>query len=154
MAGHSFSTKKRKLPDGAYRSPTTSSGSRSLMLTAEMGDEVNINQVVSRIEYESEIPNEVFIRQRTSTYYGPKLLAGDTDQNEYLITSPGPDQELIIWKEVTNSRGKRIYWTRLAEIEAELSEPSKGYQICPQCNKPLKTAEHTRLAAIGQCQNV
>lgn len=154
MAGFTFSTTNDSEPDQGVRIPETDQSSKQLMLCGETQDEVGISTVEERLSDNLEIPDELIIKQRTNTYYGPKLLVISNSGKEHLITAPGPDSHLLLWAGNQNDRGNRRGWIKLAEVTAHLIDDKSRYHLCQQCNEPLQTADHQRLAAIGQCPNV
>lgn len=121
------------------------------MLAGERQDAVEIDELVRELVEGFTPPDKLMIIQRTETYFGPKLHLIDDAGDEYLLTAPGPDMDLCLWGSVTNDDGFKEYWEKRAEVRASLSEDQEGYHICPYCSKPLKTAEHERLAALGRC---
>jgi len=154
MSGFSFKTEGPQFEGEGVRKPVTKPESKRVMLTAERRDEIAVETVINTFQNGVEIPEKVSVRQRTNTYYGPKLLTIDGSGIEYLLTAPGPDSQLILWRENINGTGNRGSWARLAEIQATLTNNSSPYHLCHQCNQPLKSADHERLVAIGQCPNV
>ena len=154
MAGFTFSTKNNSEPEQGVRVPETDQSSKELMLRGETQDEVRISTVEEHLSDDFEVPEQVIIKQRTNTYYGPKLRAIANSGKEYLITAPGPDSHLLLWTGDLNNRGKSKGWIKLAEVTAHLVDDKSRYHLCQQCNEPLQTADHQRLAAIGQCPNV
>lgn len=154
MEGFAFQTEGPQFSGEGVRHPVTDTGSKSVMLTAERHDEITITSIEDAFRRDSPIPDTVTVQQRSNTYYGPKLQVVGDSGDVFLITAPGPDRYLYLWGENKNDRGERECWYRLAEIRASLSEDQGQYHLCHQCNEPLRTAEHERLAAIGQCPNV
>lgn len=154
MAGFAFSADGDHGTEEGFRHPTTDQGSKSVMLRAELQDEVEILAVERRISESYSVPDSVAIQQRTNTYYGPKLLAVAESGREYLLTAPGPDSDLLLWGEELHQQGGRTGWVKVAEIRGRLADDQGGYHLCHQCNEPLKTAEHQRLASMGQCPNI
>lgn len=154
MAGFVFSADGTNGGEEGLRHPKTDQGSKSVMLRGEIQDEIEILSVERKISEEHTVPESVAIRQRTNTYYGPKLLTVAESGGEYLLTAPGPDSHLLLWGEELHQHGGRTGWVKVAEIRGQFSEDQGGYHLCQQCNKPLKTADHQRLASMGQCPNI
>lgn len=133
--------------------PDTDSDSKTVMLTAERGDIINITQVLSQ-KGEFAIPDELEVIQQTETYYGPKLFtyASIEGQNRnFLLTAPGPNSQLRLWTEDLSSRGKREGWTEGAEVTASLAVEQPPYERCSECGEVIRTVEHERAALSGQC---
>lgn len=135
--------------------PITDSNSKQVMIAGERRDKIKIIDVVEIFDEEEILPDSLTVVRKLSTYYGPELmLYGEKngDQN-YLLTAPGPDSYLLLWKANTDSREIRRSYSVIAEVKAKLSENST-YELCPDCGQPFKTIEHERAAAIGQCPNI
>lgn len=134
--------------------PTTSASSKMVVLAAERGDRIKVCSKIREIQSGQELPDVVTVLRRNSTYYGPKLLVHaeirDVDHN-YLITAPGPASELMVWGAETDDDKYRKGWYRLAEIEAQLADDQPTFDVCPQCNNPVRSNEHERMASIGMC---
>jgi len=154
MVGFAFSANGDHGTKEGFRHPTTDQSSKSVMLRGEHQDEIQIRKVEQKISADHPVPKSVVIKQRTNTYYGPKLLAVAESGKEYLLTAPGPNSHLLLWMEKLNQQGSRTSWVELAEVSGQLAENKVGYHLCHQCNKPLKTMEHRRLASVGQCPNI
>jgi hypothetical protein len=136
------------------RKPVADAGSKSVMLAAERHDIISIVDVENQISDDNTVQQCVSVKQRHNTFYGPKLLVECESEREYLLTAPGPDRYLYLWGENVTEFGTRESWFKLAEVQATLNESRNRYHLCHECNEPLKTAEHEKLAAIGQCPNV
>lgn len=139
------------LPTDSQRTdtgPTTDYASRNVMLSAERRDTIEIESIEQRFT-QVNIPEDLEVVERTTTYFGPELLLQSNDSN-FLLTAPGPDCQLLLWSEVVNERGYRQEWGRLAEVRASIAETLQ-YEICDQCGYPIRTEEHERLSAIGRC---
>lgn len=155
MSGFAFKTNREQDDDAQeYRKPITDTQSKSLMLSGERHDSVELVTVVTKFSDQGVVPEQFSIKQRVDTYFGPKLLLASDGGQEYLLTAPGPDTHLCLWGEKTNERGYRESWVKLAEVKATLSDSQKSYHICPQCSEPLKSAGHEQMAAMGQCPNM
>lgn len=138
-------------PIGNLRSspgPSTDPDSRRTILRSERKDTIEISSVIQRFT-QADIPDRVTVVERTETYYGPELLLEFEGQN-FLLTAPGPDTQLLLWSEITNERGFRQAWERLAEIQTTIDETPQ-YDLCNQCGSPIRSKEHERLSAIGHC---
>jgi len=154
MAGFAFSADGDHGAEEVFRHPTTDQGSKAVMLRGELQDVLEILSVESKISENHTVPEFITIRQRTNTYYGPKLLTVAESAGEYLITAPGPDSFLLLWGEESHEQGGRTGWVKVAEVRGQLVEDQGGYHLCQQCNEPLKTAKHQRLASMGKCPNI
>jgi len=154
MAGFAFSADGDHGAEDTVRHPSTDQGSKSVMLRGELQDEVEILSVERKLSEGHSIPETVTVRQRTNTYYGPKLLTIAESGREYLLTAPGPDSYLLLWGEDLHQQAGRTGWVEVAEVRGQLADDQGRYHLCHQCNEPLKTAEHQRLASIGQCPNI
>jgi len=130
--------------------PATENASRSVMLKASRDDQISVEKVASHLKPEFEIPQELCVVRRSETYYGPKLETEAGDEC-YLITAPGPNTQLLLWKGQTNNNGYLVRWERLAEIQAKFSGNIPQYDVCIDCGEPIKSAEHERMAAFGPC---
>lgn len=138
---------------GEFRSePVTEYPSKMVMLRGERHDNVTISEVVDRINHHHhQLPQELTVIQRTDTYYGPELKLNSTSNSNYLLTAPGPDSHLLLWEANTGNQGKVQKWTKVAEVKADFANEQPQYDICPYCGDPLKTLEHERQSAVGQC---
>lgn len=132
--------------------PLTEYESKTVMLRAERHDEISVSHIVTHLSHSRDVPNEITVVQRTTTYFGPKIVTESGGQN-YLLTAPGPDTQLLLWAESRGSDGFRKGWEKLAEVTVEFSEDQPKYDLCPICGDPLKTLEHEREAAFGSCPN-
>jgi hypothetical protein len=134
--------------------PTTTSGSKLVMLAAERRDRIEVNSTIEKFFEGDEIPDRLTVLKRSSTYYGPKILAhaqiSDKEHN-FLITAPGPASELILWVADTDEDNYRKSWYRLAEVEVNLAEDQPSFDVCSQCNSPIRSVEHERMASLGMC---
>lgn len=153
MVGFTFSTKGHHTETEGIRSPKTNADSKGVMLKAEHRDTVHVGSVEDQFLEEYSVPDSLRIKQRTITYFGPKLLAENEDGTEFLLTAPGPGSQLMLWVGKDNTRGKREGWIQLAEVSARLPDSIDKYHLCPQCGDPLKTADHERQASLGMCRN-
>lgn len=154
MTGFAFSADGDHGDEDGLRHPITDQGSKSAMLRGELHDEIEIHSVECKISYNHPIPESVTIRQRANTYYGPKLLAVSQSGREYLLTAPGPDRFMLLWGEELTEHGGRTGWVKVAEVRGQLVEGQNRYHLCHQCDEPLKTADHQRLASVGRCPNI
>lgn len=135
--------------------PITDSRSKQVMIAGERRDNIEIVEIVETFEEEKILPGSLTIVRKTSTYYGPELMlhAEQNGDQNYLLTAPGPDSYLLLWKANTDGRDIRRSYSIIAEVKAKLMEDST-YELCPDCGQPFKTIEHERAAAIGQCPNI
>lgn len=139
------------LPTGSNSTglgPSTDYESRKVILRAERQDTVEITNVKQQYS-EIEIPGFFIVVERTDTYYGPELLLAANGQN-FLLTAPGPDTQLLLWIEKVNEELYREKWAQLAEVQVQISETPQ-YELCDQCGSPIRSREHARLSAIGRC---
>lgn len=135
--------------------PITDYASKNVMIAAERRDTIAINEVVAKFSNEEPIPSKLSVIRRSGTYYGPKLMLHadmDGDQN-FLLTAPGPDAFLYLWKAHTDEYDRRRSYSAIAEVKAKLLEES-NYKICPDCGEPFKSVQHERFAAMGECPNI
>lgn len=152
MSGFAFRVDESQGSSDGVRKPVADAGSKSVMLAAERGDVISIVDVENNFSDGGSVPQSVSVKQRHNTFYGPKLLV--KSEKEYLMTAPGPDSHLYLWGGNLTDFGTRESWFKLAEVRATLEESTNRYHLCHECNEPLKTAEHEKLAALGQCPNV
>jgi hypothetical protein len=130
--------------------PVTEYSSKMVMLRAERHDIVQILDVHSRFRQSVDIPSEATVKKRSTPYYGPKIVLSGEDRS-YLLTAPGPDSHLILWKGKYLDDGERYGWEKLAEVSAQFADDQPQYDLCPECGNPLQTLEHERKAAVGRC---
>lgn len=130
--------------------PVTEYESKMVMLRAERDDRIEIQNTITQIEPAELVPSSLSVTQRTNTYYGPKieLRNGNT---EFLLTAPGPDAHLLLWKADSDTDGFRDGWRKIAEVKASFEDQQPQYDLCPYCGEPLKTLEHERESAVGKC---
>lgn len=128
--------------------PVTDSDAKTVMLRAERHDVLERTGVVERFT-SAALPRAFTVVQRTTTYYGPRLLLEAADAN-WLLTAPGPDTQLLLWREHTDDAGYRERWAHAAEITATIADTDQ-YDVCGQCGNPIRSAEHERLATLGEC---
>lgn len=126
--------------------------SKLVMIRAERHDKIVITGVRRQLRSGIEIPNRVKVVQRTDPYFGPKLLLYN-DSHNYLMTAPGPDSGLLLWKSVVDSNEQRTGWEKLAEVTARFVDDLPQYDFCPQCGEPLNTLKHEKQAELGCCPN-
>lgn len=124
--------------------PKTNPETKRVMVRAERKDELEITAVDSHLE-EVSVPDTVTVVQRLMTYYGPKLRV-EADDEQYLVTAPGPDTQALLWHQRDSA------WHKAAEIRLDFTGSLPEYDICPDCGEPLSTIAHERRAAIGACQ--
>ena len=141
------------IPPGAETVDTetvTSPKSKRVMLRAERHDEVEISLVVSGM---TKVPQRFTVVKRTETYFGPKLLLDpvDVDSSNWMLTCPGPNTQLILWKYITGTEDK---WhagrVPVSEVRARISD-FESYEMCSVCGEPLKSMWHERLSVAGVC---
>jgi len=130
--------------------PITEPDSKKVMLRAERNDQIQIVDVVKRLQQSEDIPSEATVARRTNPYFGPKLVLSANDRN-YLLTAPGPDTQLLLWAGNYLDDGDRYGWNRLAEVTAQFTEDQPQYDLCPECGQPIQSVEHERMAAFGRC---
>lgn len=130
--------------------PVTESESKRVMLRAERQDRIQIVDVVTRLQQSKDIPSEATVARRTNPYFGPKLVLSAGNEN-YLLTAPGPDTQLLLWSGNYLDDGDRYGWNRLAEVTAQFADDQPQYDLCPECGQPIQSVEHERMAAFGRC---
>lgn len=130
--------------------PATEYESKMVMLRAERGDNIQITDVVTRLEQSGDIPSETKVIKRSNPYFGPKLVLA-VDEESYLLTAPGPDTQLLLWVGNYLEDGERYGWQKLAEVTAQFADDQPQYDLCPECGQPMQTIEHERKAAVGRC---
>jgi hypothetical protein len=130
--------------------PETEYDSKMVMLRAERGDSIQIMDVVTQFTQNTNIPSETTVIKRTTPYFGPKLVLS-TDEENYLLTAPGPDTQLLLWAGNYLSDGERYGWDKLAEVTAQFADDQPQYDLCPECGQPMQTIEHERKATVGRC---
>ena len=130
--------------------PATEYDSKMVMLRAERGDNIQIVDVVTRLTQNNDIPSETTVVKRTTPYFGPKLIL-TADEEQYLLTAPGPDTQLLLWSGNYLDDGERYGWEKLAEVTAQFADDQPQYDLCPECGQPMQTIEHERKAAVGRC---
>lgn len=123
--------------------PETKPETKRVLIQAERKDELELTEV-DCIE-DISVPETVTVVQRLMTYYGPKLRV-ETDDEQYLITVPGPDTQALLWRQ------KDLSWHKAAEIRLDFTGSLPQYSTCPECGEPLSTIAHERRAAIGACK--
>lgn len=125
--------------------------SRTVMLRAERGDQLEITQVVEALTNGRKVPASVTVQERIQRYYGPTLVATELSSEQYFrITAPGPDSNLLLWRSVQSNTGDAS-WCRAAEITARFMNERPTYDICQECGEPIKTYEHARQALFDLC---
>lgn len=124
--------------------PRTNPETKRVLVRAEREDKLKITAVDSHLE-EVSVPDTVTVVQRLMTYYGPKLRI-EADDEQYLVTAPGPDTQALLWHQRDSA------WHKAAEIRLDFTGSLPEYDICPDCGEPLSTIAHERRAAIGACQ--
>lgn len=130
--------------------PVTDHRSKKVMLRAERNDIITITETITRLKPSEPIPSEVTVVRRTHPYYGPKLLLSN-GENNYLLTAPGPDTQLLLWAPNRTEDGNRSGWHKLAEVTAVFADQQPQYDLCPECGQPMQTLEHERRSAVGAC---
>jgi len=124
------------------------------MLRAERHDEIRFTDIVQQFSSAARIPDRATVLRRINTYYGPSLILHDEDRGQelnYQLTAPGPDTYLYLWGAETDDGGFRTTWFKLAEMKAEFAQAQPQYDICGYCGEPIRTLEHERAVAFGQC---
>lgn len=133
--------------------PITEHRSKLVMIRAERHDRIEIESVKTRFRSDRLIPDDLTVARRTDAYFGPKLLLDNGTEN-YLLTAPGPETQLLLWCSEFADDGLQRGWQKLAEVTATFTDEQPQYDLCPMCGDPLKTLEHEREAAFGMCPNV
>lgn len=130
--------------------PETGTTSKRVMLRAERGDALIVTEtrdIVPGIQ----CPDRFTVKTRHDTYYGPDLIL-EADSEEYRVTAPGPDTDLLLWKSMVDESGAQIRWRKLAEVVLDFADDTPPYTICSNCGDPIRTAEHERLSALNRCK--
>ena len=130
--------------------PTTSFNSKEVMLRAERHDRLLTEAVHERFEAAVSVPDELSVTKRTNTYYGPELQLS-SDGRSWMLTAPGPDTDLLLWRSTTSDGEFIDGWSKIAEVTMEFADEQPQYDLCPYCGDPLRTLEHERQAATGDC---
>lgn len=130
------------LAGGREKAKTTTETKR-VFLRAERGDTVEIAETKNKF-CDGTLPESVKIIQRQYTYHGPKFRVEGSDE-QYLLTSPGPDADGLLWKV------DDMEWIRAAEVVVEFGDELPEYEICLHCGEPIKTTEHERESYLGTC---
>ena len=130
--------------------PITDSPSKQVMLHAERKDPVAISEVITGTN-DTTIPIALTVIERRETYFGPELLLMRDDGPNYKLTAPGPDYYLLVWKAQTDDEGFCHGWKQIAEVKAEFGDDLPSYDICPECDQPIKSIQHERASLFGQC---
>jgi hypothetical protein len=135
--------------------PKTDSDSKTVAIAGERHDTIEITNVVERFEPEAPIPAELSVIRREQRFYGPELLLhseiNETNQN-FLLTAPGPTDQLRLWAAQRIDENRRSGWTAVADIQAALSVEQPPYEVCEQCGEEIRTIEHERMSVLGRCQ--
>jgi hypothetical protein len=137
--------------------PITNRQSRMVMLRADRGDSIQIDDTIEYFITNASVPAELEVIQRTSTYHWTELLLKNTPDDQhsmYLLTAPGPDAFLYLWSSETDKDGYRIGWSKIAEVKASFCDGLPKYTICNTCGEPIKSLEHERLAVIDKCDSL
>lgn len=121
----------------------TTTDTKRVFLRAERGDKLRVLdeiEVLTDIEY----PSEFTVVQRQMTYYGPRLRVESEDE-QYLLTSPGPDSQAMLWVH------RDFDWRQALEVTLEFTGELPQYEICPACGETVSTMAHERRAILGTC---
>ncbi len=135
--------------------PKTDSDSKTVLIAGERNDRVEITNIVSQIDSETTIPSELSILRRSQRYYGPELLLHskiDGADRNFLLTAPGPTDQLQLWAAQQTDGSRRQGWTAIAEVHAVLAAEQPPYEVCDQCGEEIRTIEHERMSVLGRCQ--
>lgn len=131
-------------PEPKSSGPITNHATKRVFMRAEHQDALKTTEIVKEFR-ESDIPDVATVVQRVMTYYGPRLRI-EADNEQYLITAPGPDAQAFLWEQSDSG------WEKVAEVCLDFSGSLPQYDICPNCGEPLSTLAHRRRSAIGTCQ--
>lgn len=123
------------------------------MIKATRDDVLRVTEIVEHLTPGVDVPTELTVIRRSQTYYGPKLETTANNTN-YLVTAPGPNTQLLLWRGISTPDNYLVRWKQLAEIKADFTDNLPQYDICPDCGEPIKSVEHERLAAFGTCLGV
>lgn len=135
--------------------PATDARSKQVMLRAEYRDTVEVTAWVSGGRGDGW-PDEYTVTERKTTYFGPVLTlhaAVDGEDQQYRLTCPGPDTQLVLWKALLDNEGFIKSYHPIAEVRAKIVDVEQ-YFVCDHCGEPIQTAWHERLSAFGECENV
>ena len=124
--------------------PVTNHATKRVFMRAEHQDDLKITEKVRGFQ-EANIPDAATVVQRVMTYYGPRLRI-EADDEQFLVTAPGPDAQAFLWEQGDSG------WEKVAEVCLDFSGSLPQYDICPDCGEPLSTLAHRRRSAIGTCQ--
>lgn len=124
--------------------------SKLVILRGERHDDIVITNVIREWHKDADIPERATIVQRSNPYYGPKIVLW-ADERNYLLTTPGPETQLLLWASNITEGNQRTGWEKLAEVTARLADNLPPYEFCPQCSEPLKTLKHEKQAELGCC---
>ena len=131
--------------------PITDSHSKRVMLRAERHDSIVVDHVLHQVDSNFDVPGPLEVIRRSTTYFGPELKLMDSSGSNYKLTAPGPDRNLLMWKADTDDDGYCNAWRVVAEVTCDFGKNLDQYETCPDCGQPIKSAEHERVALIGEC---
>lgn len=121
----------------------TSIETKRVFLRANMDDPIEITTVRERYA-DCSLPESLTVVHRQETYFGPKFTVEDAGE-QWLLTSPGPKAEAILWHRVG------MEWEHAAEVAVELGEGLPQQKICLECGEPVTTPEHRQASFLGTC---
>lgn len=130
----------------------TSHANKLIMLRADCGDTISVESIHESFAAHVEMPPMLTVRQRKTTYYGPKLLC-EHDKRWWFLSASGPKSELLLWHCFPPSGSRGEAWQKVAEVSAAFTENVPTYSLCEHCGKPLQTLEHERSSESGACLN-
>lgn len=130
--------------------PETEYESKMVMLRAERHDRIQVLDVVTRLQHGVKIPSKLRVVKRSTPYFGPKLILSD-DHQQFQLTAPGPDSQLLLWRAHDVGSGERYGWEKIAEVTVQFADDQPQYDLCPECGQPMQTIEHQRKAAVNRC---
>lgn len=123
--------------------PVTDHQSKKVMLRAERGDTVLIND-----SFTAEVV------ERQGGYYGPRLtLWSEERELNYKLHGLSFDSGLLLWEAVTNEDNFITGWRKVGEVSAEIAA-TEPYDICEHCELPIRSLQHERFSALGLCERM
>lgn len=131
----------------------TEHSSKNVMLEATTDDLVRITDVHAGMR---RVPEQMRVVRRTNTYHGPsiRLIPPEDwvgERTNYELTCPDKFSQLVLWKAVTDHEGYIQKWVKIARVTAEIFQVA-GYDICAQCEEPIKDPMHRSMSMMGHCQ--
>ena len=121
----------------------TSIETKRVFLRANMDDPIEITTV--RESYtDRSLPTSLTVINRQETYFGPKFTV-EGSQEQWLLTSPGPNTEAILWQRID------MEWTKAAEVSIEIGDDLPQVKVCLHCGESITTPEDRQASFLGTC---